>query len=123
MSLLLPKVEGEYRYNYDLSKSTWFGVGGDAEILYRPSSVSDLQFFLKNKPQDLPVTVIGAGSNILIRDNGIKGVVIKFGRAFNFINIANDFINVGAATLNYHVSNFALEHNITGLEFLIGIPG
>jgi UDP-N-acetylmuramate dehydrogenase len=88
----LPKVRGKYRFNVDLSKTTWFRVGGKAQILFLPKDADDLSFFLKNKPGDLAVTILGACSNVIIKDGGIEGVVIKLGREFAKIN-HDDVVN------------------------------
>lgn len=74
---LLPRVRGKYLKNVSLAKYTWFGVGGPAEILYIPADIEDLSHFLKNKPYNLPICLIGGGSNLLVRDGGVPGVVIK----------------------------------------------
>ncbi len=119
----LPKVRGSYRFNADLSKTNWFQVGGKAEILFRPKDVLDLEFFLKNKDSNLPVMIIGVGSNIIIRDGGIKGVVIKLGREFSKIDHQEDILTVGAACLCSNVAIYSKVNALSGLEFLTGIPG
>jgi UDP-N-acetylmuramate dehydrogenase len=120
----LPDVEGEYRFNADLLKTNWFNVGGPAEVLFRPKDLQDLSHFLAHKPFNLPVITLGVGSNIIIRDGGIEGVVIKLGRAFNYIEIiAPGKIKVGAAVLNFNFVQFCLANSIKGFEFMIGIPG
>lgn len=127
MSLIsrLPKIRGEYRENYPLSKINWFGVGGNAEILFRPLDLEDLSLFLTQKPLDIAVTILGVGSNVIIRDGGIDGVVIKLGRNFSHIELLpeKNEIKVGAAVLNYNLAQYCLQHNISGYEFLVGIPG
>ncbi|MFV9875480.1 MAG: UDP-N-acetylmuramate dehydrogenase [Rickettsiales endosymbiont of Dermacentor nuttalli] len=120
---VLPKIRGTYRENFSIGKNTWFGVGGICDILFKPEDVEDLKFFLKYKPQSVPVTVLGLASNLLIRDGGIEGVVIKLGRNFANINIENDQLHVGAGALDYNVAIFCREEGLAGLEFLIGIPG
>lgn len=120
----LPNVHGEYRPNAPLAQLTWFKVGGNAEVLFKPLDFDDLQFFLVNVPKNIPITVIGACSNMLIRDGGIDGVVIKLGRNFTEIALLPDnLIRVGAAALNYNTAQFCLQNSIEGFEFLIGIPG
>jgi len=116
-------LRGSLRLNYDLAHLTWLKVGGPAEIFYKPVDIGDLQNFLKQIPTNLDINVIGAGSNLLIRDGGIDGVVIKLGAGFNYINQDQEFITVGAATLNYSLSQFALQNSVQGFEFLSGIPG
>lgn len=119
----LPKVKGEYRGNFGLAQNTWFNVGGKAEVLYKPFDINDLSFFLKNKPKNINVTILGACSNVIIRDGGIKGVVIKLGRAFTGIDINGDLVEIGCAALDFNVASFLLDKELSGLEFLIGIPG
>lgn len=120
---LLPEVKGRYSQNSLLSKVTWFQVGGPAEVLFKPASVEDLCHFMANKPKDVPVTTIGVASNLLVRDGGIEGVVIRLGRGFTDIKVEGDKIHVGAGALDIHVATIAQQHNLAGLEFLCGIPG
>lgn len=127
----LPKTVGEYRNNYNLSHLTWFKVGGPAEIFFKPLDVQDLANFVLQNQQHRPITVLGAGSNIIIRDGGIDGVVVKLGQNFTNIELKNDnevyskqkSISVGSGCLNYNLAKFCQMHAITGLEFLVGIPG
>ena len=102
---------------------TWFRVGGPAEFLLRPADVADLCAFLKELPLEMPVTVIGAASNLIVRDGGINGVVIKLARGFGDVVVEADAIIAGAAALDVTVSEHAAEAGLTGLEFLSGIPG
>jgi len=106
-----------------LSNYSWFNLGGPADILFKPNSIEDIIFFLKKlKPQKL--TIIGAGSNTLIRDGGIKGITTKLSSAFSYIKLdSENIIEVGAATLDKKVADFAMEHSLAGLEFLACIPG
>ncbi|MDC1095923.1 UDP-N-acetylmuramate dehydrogenase [Pelagibacteraceae bacterium] len=112
-------------YNETLSKYSWFNLGGPAEIFFKPKSIEQLSSFLKNISNDLKkINVIGAGSNTLIRDNGIKGVTIKLSPTFASVNLIDkDLIKVGAATLDRQLSNFATDNSLSGLEFLSCIPG
>ena len=119
----LPEVRGSYRLGAQLSKTTWFQVGGVADVLFKPADVNDLAHFLREKPADIPVTVLGVGSNVIIRDGGIRGVVIKLGRGFTDVSIEGDALHAGAAALDVNVARFAAEHGAAGLEFLAGIPG
>lgn len=122
----LPPVDGRYSEQAPLDKTSWFRVGGPAEILFKPTDQSDLQNFLKNCPDDIPVMVIGVASNMIIRDGGIKGVVIRLGRDFAQMSVdKNDptLIHVGAAALDGNTSLFAQKNGVAGLEFLSGIPG
>ncbi len=77
MKSKLPAVRGQYRFDAPLAKTNWFGVGGNAEVLFKPADTQDLAFFLKHRPPGVPVTVIGVGSNLIVRDGGIDGVVIR----------------------------------------------
>jgi UDP-N-acetylmuramate dehydrogenase len=106
-----------------LSNYSWFNLGGPADLFFKPDSIEDIKFFFKKlKPQKF--TVIGAGSNILIRDGGIKGITIKLSSAFSYVTLESEnIIEVGAATLDKMIANFATEESLTGLEFLACIPG
>jgi UDP-N-acetylmuramate dehydrogenase len=120
----LPQVRGRLDANFVLADLTWLRVGGPAEVLFTPADTQDLADFLKATPADVPVTVIGVGSNLLVRDGGVPGVVIRLGRGFNGIKIEGEnMIRAGAAALDMNVARFALEHGIDLLTFLIGIPG
>ena len=121
---LLPKVRGKYQCNEPLSKHTWFGVGGPAEIMYHPQDIDDLKYFLQNKPHNIPVLLLGGGSNLLVRDGGIPGVVIKLdNKAFQKIEVGKDYIKCGAGVHNVDLKKHILKNNIGGLEFLCSIPG
>ena len=119
----LPKVEGTYTEHYNLARHMWFKVGGPAEIAFEPADLVDLRYSLAERPRDVPVTVIGVGSNALIRDGGIPGVVIRLGRAFDEIAIGEDSIAAGAGALAISVARAAQRVGLAGLEFLSGIPG
>lgn len=111
--------------NENLSKYNWFNLGGPADIFFRPENKNQLKDFLKKiQKLNFKISIIGAGSNTLIRDSGIKGVVIKLGSKFSQIKLLSEnVIEVGAATLDRKVSDFAKENNISGMEFLSCIPG
>ena len=119
----LPVVRGEYITNAPLSKATWFRVGGPAEVLFKPLDEIDLASFLSNKPIDIPLTILGVGSNLLVRDGGITGVVIRLGKAFSTIKNCGLEVSVGAGASDIAVSNIARNLGVSGLEFLSGIPG
>ena len=119
----LPKIRGSYRQNFQLSNVTWFRVGGKADILFKPSDADDLAFFLQEKPADLDYMVLGVGSNLLVRDGGIRGVVIRLGKGFTDITHNNGILEVGAGALDVNVSKYCLDNSLAGLEFLSGIPG
>lgn len=118
---ILPKVRGIYRENAELK--SWFDVGGKAEIMFRPADVADLQEFLRNCPKEIPINILGAASNVIIRDQGVKGVVIRLGGEFAKISHNEEFIKVGAATLCGNVALFSKNTALAELEFLSGIPG
>ncbi len=119
----LPQVRGKYRFDVNLAKMCWFGAGGHAAVVFIPSDLDDLIYFLQNKGET-PIFVFGLGSNILIRDGGFDGVIIRLGSSMNFVQqIGNDTIKCGASILDQNVSNFAMENSIGGFEFLSGIPG
>ncbi|MCC8368878.1 MAG: UDP-N-acetylmuramate dehydrogenase [Rickettsia endosymbiont of Oxypoda opaca] len=120
----LPKIRGEYRRDYNLKHLTWFKVGGNAEIFFKPADTDDLVSFLHQNNQELPVTILGAGSNIIIRDGGIEGYVIKLGQNFTNIELTKDNrLVVGSGCLNYNLAKFCQANSISGFEFLVGIPG
>ena len=122
-SQLKRNLKGDLRKNFDLSKSNWLGIGGKAKFFFKPKDLKDLQIFLKNNNQHLPIIVIGSGSNLLIRDKGFDGVVIKFGKDFDYIRINNDIINCGPSTQKTLLAEYAANNNLTGFEFLYCIPG
>jgi UDP-N-acetylmuramate dehydrogenase len=120
----LPRVRGPYQPGAAIKDLTWFRAGGPAEVLYIPPDADDLAAFLKDLPEDVPVTVIGVGSNLLVRDGGVGGVVIRLGRGF--MNVVADGLHrvrAGASVLDVAVAKAALEAGLTGLEFMRGIPG
>jgi UDP-N-acetylmuramate dehydrogenase len=119
----LPEVRGRLRSDEPLAKYTWFRVGGPAEVLFEPADVDDLVNFLKRCPAEIDVTVIGGTSNILIRDGGIPGVVIRLGKAFADIRTENNRVQAGAAAADVNIARKARDAGIGGLEFLVGIPG
>src|SRR6266568_110798 len=102
---------------------TWFRVGGPAGLLFRPADEADLADFLAALPSGIPVTVIGVGSNLLVRDGGIAGVTIRLGRGFAEVKAGTDEVTAGAGALDLNVALTAAEAGIAGLEFLSGIPG
>lgn len=124
ISAYLPKVRGKYQKEEPLSKHTWFGVGGPAEVMYHPKDADDLKHFLQNKPHNIPVCLIGGGSNLLVRDGGVLGVVIKLdNKNFQQIEIGENYIKCGAGLNNSALKKIFLENNLGGLEFLCSIPG
>lgn len=119
----LPEVRGKYRFDFPLSKATWFQVGGNADIMFKPEDEEDLAHFIANKPKDLPVITLGVCSNVIIRDGGFRGCVIKLGRNFSHIEKDGNNIIAGASALDVNVAKFAGDNSLSGLEFLVGIPG
>ncbi len=119
----LPAVRGRLSANSPLAGITWFRVGGPAEVMFRPADRADLMQFLAAKPADAPVTVIGVGSNLLVRDGGVPGVVVRLGRGFADIRVAGERVTAGAAALDLNVAFGARDAGLAGLEFLSGIPG
>ncbi len=104
-------------------QQTWFATGGPAEVLFRPADVEDLATFLAALPADVPVTVLGVGSNVIVRDGGIRGVVIRLLRGFTGITVDGHEVVAGAGAPDLNVALTAREHSLAGLEFLSGIPG
>jgi UDP-N-acetylmuramate dehydrogenase len=119
----LRPLRGRLSLDADLSRITWFRVGGVAEIMFRPVDLEDLQAFLAEKPDDVPLTVIGVGSNLLVRDGGVPGVVIRLGKGFAKIAVDGNLIRAGAATPDLYVARAARDAGLGGLEFLCGVPG
>ena len=120
----LPVIRGSYAEKAGLKDLVWFRAGGPADILFRPADIDDLCAFMAAKPSYLPVTAIGVGSNLLIRDGGIPGVVIRLPAAFGRVEQVGDTrIRAGAAALDAAVARSAADAGIAGLEFLRGIPG
>lgn len=120
---LLPPVRGTYTENAPLKDLVWFRAGGSAEVLFRPADADDLATFLAAKCADTRVSVIGVGSNLLVRDGGIPGVVVRLPGAFGKISVEGTRIRAGAAALDAAVARQAADVGIAGLEFLRGIPG
>jgi UDP-N-acetylmuramate dehydrogenase len=119
----LPPVRGTYVPDAPLKDLVWFRSGGSAEILFRPADREDLATFLCAKPADVRVSVIGVGSNLIVRDGGIPGVVIRLPAAFGAISLEGTRVRAGAAALDAAVARSAASAGIAGLEFLRGIPG
>ncbi len=119
----LPKTRGELQTNAPLKNTTWFKVGGNAEVLFQPADENDLAEFLKQLPARIPVTVLGLASNTIVRDGGIDGVVIRLGQAFKQVSVANNVLTAGAAVVDAIAARTALTHSLTGIEFMSGIPG
>lgn len=126
MKIILPFFNDStiYRFNVNSSKFTWFQTGGVIDTIFRPKSVADLTYFLQNFADKSMIKILGACSNVIIRDGGFRGVAIRLGGGFNYINKLDDTtIQVGGSTLDLNIANFAMENGIGGLEFLASIPG
>ncbi|MCL2715074.1 MAG: UDP-N-acetylmuramate dehydrogenase [Alphaproteobacteria bacterium] len=120
----MPQLRGRLLSNQNLSQLTWFAVGGPAQLLFTPADEEDLSYFLASLPADIPVQVIGVGSNLIVRDGGIPGVVIRLSpRGFGQVRVDDLTIHAGAAALDKHVAEAAVTAGIGGLEFYSGIPG
>jgi UDP-N-acetylmuramate dehydrogenase len=119
----IPGLRGRLSPGAPLANVTWFRVGGPAEAMFRPADLEDLRAFLAGCPADVPITAMGVASNLLVRDGGIPGVVIRLGRGFAEIAAEPPRVAAGAGALDVHVARVAGEAGLTGLEFLVGIPG
>ena len=119
----LPAIRGRVQANAPLAPFTWFRAGGAAEFLVRPADANDLAALLRALPPTMPVQVIGAASNVIIRDGGLPGVTIRLARGFSTIATEPDGVIAGAAALDLTVAETAAAAGLTGLEFLSGIPG
>jgi UDP-N-acetylmuramate dehydrogenase len=120
----MPDLRGRLLANESLAPLTWFRVGGPAQVLFTPADEDDLAYFLKSLPGELPVTVVGVGSNLIVRDGGVLGVVIRLSpRGFGEASAEKEIISAGAAALDKRVAEVAAAANLAGLEFLFGIPG
>ena len=119
----LPAVRGSYEPFAALAATTWFRVGGPAEVLFTPADAKDLAKFMNEKPTSIPVTIVGLASNLLVRDGGIPGVTIKLARAFNTIEVHGTTVMCGGSAADASVAIAARDHGVAGLEFLTGIPG
>jgi UDP-N-acetylmuramate dehydrogenase len=119
----MPQLRGRLMANQSLAELTWFRVGGPAQVLFMPDSEDDLAYFLKNLPADIPVIVVGLGSNLIVRDGGVLGVVIRLGRGFNEITVEGERVRAGTAVPDVKVARAAQEAGLAGLAFLRGIPG
>ena len=118
------EIKGKLVFNYDLKKTNWFNIGGKTKAYFKPESLNELISFLKEFGKTEKFFILGAGSNILINDGIFNGVVIKLGKNFSNISLLpNKTIVAGSATSDKNLSSFALENNISGLEFLSCIPG
>jgi UDP-N-acetylmuramate dehydrogenase len=119
----MSELRGRVLANQSLAELTWFRVGGPAQLLFMPDDETDLSYFLGHLPADVPVTVIGLGSNLIVRDGGVPGAVVRLGRGFNEIAVDDTCIRAGAAVPDVKVARAAQEAGVAGLSFMRGIPG
>src|SRR3954471_21406246 len=119
----MPSLRGRLMANQSLAELTWFRVGGPAQVLFMPEDEADLADFLGMLPPEIPVTVIGLGSNLIVRDGGIPGIVVRLGRGFNEVAVDGVNITAGPAVPDVKVARAAQEAGIAGLSFMRGIPG
>ena len=118
------KISGEFQFDENLSKHSWFSLGGPAKVVFRPKTLNELSIFLKNIREFDKIRVLGVGSNTLIRDGGFNGIIIKLGKSFSHLSLFDENkIISGASALDKNVSNFALKNSLSGFEFLSCIPG
>ncbi|HSA81183.1 MAG TPA: UDP-N-acetylmuramate dehydrogenase [Geminicoccaceae bacterium] len=120
---VLPPVRGRYRTQVPLAPRTWLRVGGPAEVVFQPADAADLAGFLKGKPAEIAVTPIGVASNLLVRDGGLEGVVLRFGGPLSEVEVDDERLRVGAGATDRMIAIQAMKAGLSGLEFLIGIPG
>ena len=118
------RISGRIQFHENLSKYSWFNLGGPAKVIFKPTDLNELSIFLKNIKEFDKIKVLGAGSNTLIRDGGFNGIIIKLGKSFSHLSLLNkNTVIAGASALDKNVSNFAFENSLTGFEFLSCIPG
>lgn len=124
LSDAMPELRGRLIANQSLSELTWFRVGGPAQVLFTPADENDLAYFLSHLPAEIPVTVIGLGSNLIVRDGGVPGVVVRLGRGFSEITVEEGYrLRAGTAVPDVKLARAAAEAGIDGLAFYRGIPG
>lgn len=124
LQALMPDLRGRLIANQDMAALTWFRVGGPAQVLFTPADEDDLAYFLTRLPGDIPLAVVGVGSNLIVRDGGVSGVVIRLApRGFGEIAADGENVHAGSAALDKRVAEEAAKANIAGLEFFFGIPG
>ena len=119
----MPELRGRALANHPLAELTWFRVGGPAQLLFIPDDEADLAYFLAHLPGEFAVTVVGLGSNLIVRDGGVPGAVVRLGRGFNGIAVEDTRLRAGAAVPDVKVARAAQEAGLAGLSFMRGIPG
>jgi UDP-N-acetylmuramate dehydrogenase len=124
LTAMMPQLRGRLMANQSLAELTWFRAGGPAQVLFMPEDEADLSYLLAHLPDQIPITVIGLGSNLIVRDGGVPGVVVRLGRGFNAVTIEPDArVRAGAAVPDVKVARAAQEAGVSGLAFLRGVPG
>jgi UDP-N-acetylmuramate dehydrogenase len=123
LSAAMPELRGRLIANQPMADITWFRVGGPAEAMFSPADEEDLSYFLAHLRADIPVTAVGVGSNLLVRDGGIEGVVIRLARGFNETSIEGNLIRAGTAVPDVRLAQVAAEAGLSGLAFYRGVPG
>src|SRR5271163_1768293 len=124
LKAVMPRLRGRLLANQSLAELTWFRVGGPAQVLFTPADEQDLVYFLKALPDELAVYTVGVGSNLIVRDGGMPGVVIRLApRGFGETNAEGEVVSAGTAALDKRVAEVAASANLSGLEFFFGIPG
>jgi UDP-N-acetylmuramate dehydrogenase len=123
LTAAMPELRGRLLSNQRMADITWFRVGGPAEAMFSPADEDDLAYFLSHLPADIPVTVVGVGSNLLVRDGGIEGVVIRLARGFNETSVEGNLIRTGTAVPDVRLAQVAAEAGLAGLAFYRGVPG
>ena len=124
LKIAMPDLRGRLLANQSLAELTWFRVGGSAQVLFTPADEDDLAYFLRRLPAELPLYVVGVGSNLIVRDGGMEGVVVRLSpRGFGEASVQGDIVSAGAAALDKRVAETAAAANVSGLEFFFGIPG
>jgi UDP-N-acetylmuramate dehydrogenase len=123
VSSVLPKVRGSLTEQASLAELIWFRTGGAADYLFEPADADDLAHFLQQCPRDMPIYPLGLGSNLIVRDGGVRGVVVRLGKAFSHVEITGAYIMCGGGTPGILAASQARDHALAGLEFLRGIPG
>jgi len=118
------KISSQILFDTNLSKHSWFNLGGPAKVIFKPKNLNELSIFLKNLKEFNKIKVLGVGSNTLIRDGGFDGIIIKLGKSFSHLSLLDqNTLIAGASALDKNVSNFAFENSLSGFEFLSCIPG
>lgn len=122
-NLISKSLKSKFFFNYNISKSTWFRTGGLTDMFCIIENKHELEIILNDLNKETPIFVIGAGSNVLIRDGGFRGIMIKLGKSFNTLNVDGNLISAGAGILDINLSKYAYYNSLQGLEFFSGIPG